>query len=76
MHKYKDQQKAERALIGLLVGGAMGLGINFLFLWIFNLVCSWIGRQPVQITWWSVIPFTLIMAFAMAINMANPPFGD
>jgi hypothetical protein len=76
MQKYKDRQRTERALIGLLVGGAMGLGINFLFLWTFNLICTWIGRQPVQITWWCVIPFALIMALAMAINMANPPFGD
>ena len=71
-----DRQIFERALIGFFVGGLMGFGVNFLFLLIFNQICNWTGREPVQITWSSGIPFALILGLSMAINMAHPPFGD
>ena len=71
-----DRQVVERAVIGFLVGGVMGLGFNYLFMWLFNLISSWIGREPVQFTWQSGIPLALLMGLSLAINMAHPPFGD
>ena len=71
-----DTQRVERALIGFLVGGMMGAGFSFLFMWIYNQIIPWIGREPVQITWQNALPLALIMGLSMAINMAHPPFGD
>jgi len=74
--KALDGQRVERALIGFVAGGLMGVGFSYLFLRITNLIYAWIGRELVQITWWSVLPFALILGLSMAINMAHPPFGD
>jgi hypothetical protein len=69
-------QTLERALIGFLVGGVMGYGFSYLFLFITNQISNWLGREPVQITWTSGLPLGILMGLAMAINMAHPPFGD
>jgi small neutral amino acid transporter SnatA (MarC family) len=74
--KALDGQRVERALIGFVAGGLMGVGFSYLFLRITNLIYAWIGREPIQITWRSVLPFALILGLSMAINMAHPPFGD
>jgi hypothetical protein len=71
-----DKQRIERALIGFLVGGLMGLGMNYLGLLLFNKIASWLGRDPVQVTLMSGIPLAIIFGLSMAINMAHPPFGD
>ena len=71
-----DGQRFERALIGFLVGGLAGAGMSYLFMWIFNKVSIWMGREPVQITWASVLPLAILFGLSMAINMAHPPLGD
>ena len=71
-----EGQRLERALIGFLVGGVMGLGLNYLFLIVTNLFLTWAGKDPVRVTWTSGIPLAIIFGLSMAINMAHPPFGD
>lgn len=71
-----DKQKAERAVIGLLVGGLLGSSLSFLGLKLFNWLSSRLGREPVEITIWSLLPMGVLVGLSLAINMANPPFGD
>lgn len=71
-----DGQRLERALIGFLVGGVMGLGFNYLFLIVTNVILNWMNRDLIRVTWTSGIPLAIIFGLSMAINMARPPFGD
>lgn len=54
----------------------MGAVMGLLVMWLFNLALGWIGREAVEISWSSVLPFALIVGLSMAINTANPPFTD
>ena len=71
----KDQTR-EHALIGFLVGGALGYGLSYLFGLITNLINGWLNRAPIQFTWKSGLPLAILMGLALAINIAHPPFGD
>jgi FtsH-binding integral membrane protein len=71
-----DTQKIERAVLGFLVGGLIGSGLSYLGLLFFNWLSPRLGREPVEITAWSVLPLGLLIGLSIAINMANPPFGD
>jgi hypothetical protein len=71
-----DIDRFERALIGFLIGGLMGYGINFLFVWIWNQIAIRIGQEPIPVTWSSGVVLALLLGLSMAINMARPPFGD
>jgi hypothetical protein len=71
----KDQT-IEHALVGLLVGGARGYGLSYLFVLITNMLNEWLNREPIQFTWKSWLTLAILMGLALAINMAHPPFGD
>jgi predicted lysophospholipase L1 biosynthesis ABC-type transport system permease subunit len=71
-----DHQKGLRALIGFVVGSLLGYGMNYLFLWVWNKAALWLDREPTPQTWTSGIGLAIIFGLVMAINMANPPFGD
>ena len=71
-----DRQRGFRALIGFIVGALLGYGMNYAFLWLWNKAALWLDREPTPLTWTSGIALGIIFGLAMAINMANPPFGD
>lgn len=54
----------------------MGLGFNYLFLIVTNVILNWMNRDLIRVTWTSGIPLAIIFGLSMAINMARPPFGD
>jgi hypothetical protein len=71
-----DRQKGTRALIGFIVGGLLGYGMNYAFLWLWNKIAILIHREPTPVTWTSGIALAIIFGLSLAINMANPPLGD
>lgn len=71
-----DEQKIYRALIGFFIGALLGYGMNYAFLWLWNKTAVWMNREPTPVTWTSGIALGIIFGLSLAINMANPPFGD
>lgn len=76
MARLLDRDKIERVLIGLLIGFVAGCGIDYLGLVVFNWLCQWIDKEPVKVTFWSILPLGVLLGLSMAVNMINPPLGD
>jgi hypothetical protein len=65
-----------RAVLAFLTGGLLGIGGSSVAMLIYNQVLVWTGREPVTITWASVLPLGILVGVSMAINMTNHLFGD
>ncbi len=68
--------KIKMAVIGFFVGFIVGCGLGFLGLKITNWFFIRLGKELIVNNWRSVIPAGIVIGLSMAINMANPPFGD
>jgi len=58
------------------MGLMAGISIEFILIFIYNLLCRWQGCQLVKLTWWMAIPFPLVFAFGTASAIASLHLED
>lgn len=72
----QNKERNTRLLTGLLLGFALGCGVNYLLLWLYNLFTQWNDMEPVAITFWRLLPLGVVMALALAAILRTPPVSD
>ncbi len=73
----EERERNKLALFGLIVGFAIGSGLNYLFLLLHNWLSQfWSYLEPAEITFRSVLPLGIVLGLSMAAALRSGLFGD
>ena len=71
-----DKEITKRAWIGLIVGFISGCGVNYLLLLLQNWLSTWTSVKSVEITFWNILPFGIVMGLSTVAIMRSGYLGD
>ncbi len=71
-----DKEMTKRVWVGLIVGFVSGCGLNYLLLLFQNWLSTWTSVKFVEITFWNILPFGIVMGLSTAAFMRSGYLGD